>query len=212
MKPTTCAFFAVIVMGPHAGATNFPGGPGFDAITWPMSMRSAPARGINLGDYRIRFERTPLRDVMAKMGVGTILHSGDGAEGTEWLCYTRGEPGHMERLWLLSNSEMDSGTVGAIQAVSLTAQEIPVDCPRLPTQFTTVSLEPEMWLGATTADLEKRFGRPSHKQGAWQSYDFQTKVPVDGKCDGGYDRSSTLDVRTQDGIIVQIGAGQGTSC
>jgi hypothetical protein len=214
LRSPTCTIVAVLWCTQVDGATPLPTEPGYDAITWTMSMRAPPSRGINLADFRVKFEQTPIAAIKAKVGAGLILHHGDASEGAFWLCYTVAEPPRIERLWITSSSEMGgrSHAVTNILAMTLNSLDIPDDCPRLPSQLTPVFLDSKLWLGSTVAELKRYLGKPSHERRSWQSYDFQTKVPSDGKCEGGYDRINSLDAKIRNGIVVAIDAGQVTSC
>jgi hypothetical protein len=172
----------------------------------------APAHGIFLGDFRIAFEKTTLDAVRARVGSGTVSHRGDAADSEYWLCYTVVTPRRSERIWIVSSAEMGAGTVTDIDAITLLSSEASDDCPRLPPQLIPVTLDSKLWLGSSATDLARILGKPSHEAHPWQSYDFQTKVEENGKCEGGYDRLNDLDVKLHNGLVVALSAGQVTSC
>jgi hypothetical protein len=212
MRVAVCTIVALFWWNQVGGATPPPKGPGYDAITWPMSMHIAPAHGITLGDFQITFEETTLEAVRARVGTGTISHHGDAAGSEYWLCYTVIKPHRRERLWVISNAEMGRGTVTDVDAITLSSSNASHDCPRLPPQLIPVALDSKPWLGSTATDLERILGKSSHVTHPWQSYNFQTKVNEDGQCEGGYDLLSNLDVKLHNGIVVALSAGQVTSC
>jgi hypothetical protein len=177
-------------------------------------MRQAPSESISLGDFRIVYTKTTLETVITTVGAGSISYAGDGAEAESWLCYSIAKPHRFERFWLMSNLEMD-GRTNAISMVKAAIQSTSIgseDCPPLPTRFVPVSLNTKLWLGSTTKTLVSHLGSPSHVARPWLNYEFQTKVAGDGKCEGGYDRINSLDVKISDGIVVALSTDEVTSC
>jgi hypothetical protein len=214
MKAITCNLMGLLWCSQVVGATPPPDDPRYDAITWPMSMRAAPAPAITLGNFRIVFEVTTLGEVKAKIGSGTVSHRGDAARSEYWLCYTAVSPHRNERLWVISNAEMGgpSNAITHIEAISLLAPEASDDCPRLPSQLMPIALDSKLWLGSTAGMLTDILGSPSHEAPPWRSYNFWTKVSSDGQCEGGYDLLNALDVALRNDVVVTISAGQVTSC
>jgi hypothetical protein len=69
-----------------------------------------------------------------------------------------------------------------------------------------------VWLGSFTTALRKALGDPSHRAPPWRAYDFKSRVVGDGRCDGGYDVLNWLDLKLLRGSVIELFAGQVTSC
>lgn len=185
----------------------------FDAIIWKATMKRKPSTGLQMGVFRVRFERTTLGDVRRAASVGEIAHRGDAAESAYWLCYTNSGATQPERIWIVANGEM-GGSAHHITNVS--AELVPngiatADCPELPDKLKPLSLDNRLWLGASEGAALAKLGAPSYKKDAWQSYDFQGKVP--GKCEGeGFDLTAWLLLHFQSGRVNSLQVGQVTSC
>jgi hypothetical protein len=186
----------------------------FEAENWPPSLRKEPTKGITLGAFRVQFETTTLGEVQHAAASGSIAQQGDAAGHILWLCYTSMHSGAIERIWIISHGEMGGPdhAVTEFVAQSLKGDGPTVGCPLLPSKLQPVSLDISVWLGSTESDLDRSLGPPSHSDGAWRSYDFQTKLPGHD-CDGdGYDLGSWLVSRSQGGRVTAISAGQVSSC
>ena len=184
----------------------------FDAQTWPSSMSRRPITGAILGVLHLEFEKTTLPDVLLRAAVGSIQHSGDAGESIYWLCYTVSGT-KPTRLWLASHGEM-GGPEHALTGVALVALKSsqPVaDCPALPAHMRPMSLlGGPVRIGAEMRSLSKKLGPPSHRSGAWISYDFAGKAP--GNCLGGFDVLNSLVLKVESGTVKAIHANQVTSC
>ena len=197
-----------------AGAVEAPPRSPFDSIDWPMTMRFAPSKGAVLGRFQITFERTTLDAIRAEVGMGAVSHSGGGADSLLWLCYTVATATRRERLWIASSAEMGGSNhaVTLVTAVVVDAVGSDPDCPLLPKRLTPVALDHGIWLGSSSRDLTRSLGTPSHVAAPWNVYDFLSKVAGNGKCDGGYDRINWLDAKLNGRAVIEISAGQVTSC
>ncbi len=185
----------------------------FDAITWKATMKRKPSTGLQMGAFRVRFERTTLDDVRRAASVGEIAHRGDAGGSAYWLCYTNPGATQAERVWIVAHGERGGS---AHYITNISAELVPngaatADCPALPNRLKPLSLDNRLWLGASEGAALAKLGAPSYKKGAWQSYDFQGKVP--GKCEGGgFDLSAWLLLHFQNGRVNSLQVGQVTSC
>ena len=177
-------------------------------------MKFAPAPKLVIGTHHVTFEETTLDNVIAIVGAGSIAHHGDASESTYWLCYRIRTARHSELLWLTSNGEMGGGehSVTGITAVKVPHSTKPQDCPSLPPDLANVHIPPNLWLGTSVATVLHALGPPSHKSEDWWTYTYETKVRGDGRCDGGFDRIASLDVKIEHGLVVSIQTEQVTSC
>jgi hypothetical protein len=193
-------------------ATPPPNGPPWTVIDWPATLDKSPSTGISLGKLRIRFEMTTLEQVRFAISSGEIAQQGDAAGSVSWLCYTDIEHGQTERLWITSGEMGGNTFVTGMSARILPEAKPSAACPLLPKQFRPVSLDAAVWLGSSDQALHQALGAPSHDANSWREYDFRSKIPSDGKCEGGYDFENWLSTKSKDGRVIAIAAGQVTSC
>ena len=204
-------FGAVVTFVMSAGAEPPPPTP-FEAMDWPASMNKEPNRFVELGSFRLYFEKTTLSEVQHALGVGAIAQSGDAGEHELWLCYTATHEGIRSRLWIISHGEMGgaSHVVTRFAAAYLKAEPPTSDCPDLPTRMEPAGLDRAIWLLSSDEQLEKFVGTPSYKDNTWRAYVFHAKVP--GQCEGGFDRMNWMTAKMEKGHVILIHAGQVTSC
>lgn len=191
-------------------AATPPPAPPFTEMSWKAMSREAPSDGFALGPATVQFEKTTLGDIAAAVGGGVMGHQGDAGESEYWICYSRPRVG--QRIWIVSSGEM-GGTNHLV--TGLVAEQLPTvtstkDCPALPAETAVVLLGHKGWLGMSAIDVYKDFGVPSHKAGAWQSFNFEEKIK--GICSGFGDRISWLWIKEADGRVQALMAGQVTSC
>lgn len=186
----------------------------FESMDWTPSMKKAPTKGLDLGLIRIEFEKTTLGEVQQAVPEGAIDQAGDAAEHSLWLCYTLTNHRFPGRIWIISDGEM-GGDTHVVTGITVTrtknAHPTP-HCPALPRKMQRTRFDVPIWLGSSDSDLTNTLGPPSHRAGAWRSYDFRTKVSDDGKCDGGYDMLNWFLTQSVNGSVASIYAGQVTSC
>jgi hypothetical protein len=186
----------------------------FSNLSWKALSKKKPATHLKLGELEVRFEETTLRAISGAAGLGTMHHQGDAGESIYWLCYTIRGGSRTQRIWILAHGEM-GGPEHAVTMV--TAQEFEPtvqatsDCPSLPSALQPVFVAQHIWLGTPESKALKALGRPSHQKGLWRSFNYEGKVP--GHCQPeGFDLMNWLVFRIAQGRIVEISAGQVTSC
>jgi hypothetical protein len=207
------AFGVLVAFVVGARAESPPNLP-FTSVDWAATMKQEPTKGVTLGHFRIEFERTTLADAERAVSFGTVGQKGDAGEHALWLCYTVHSPAPPGKIWIISDGEMGGAThvvTGITVARSVNATPS-ADCPALPPAMQPVHFDAPIWLNSTDAQIEAALGRPSHVQGTWRAYDFQTKVRGDGHCEGGYDFLSWVFTNSDSGKVTSIFAGQVTSC
>ena len=204
-------FCAVVTFVSRVNAEPPPSLP-FDSMDWPASMKKEPTKGITLGTFRVTFETTTLSDVKKAASAGAIAHTGDAGGSIYWLCYTTPYRNAVDRIWIISHGEMGGpeGRVTAFAGNRIDHGKATAECPLLPVKMQLSSLEAQVWLGASDAELQRHLGPPSHNDGAWKAYNFRTKVP--GDCEAGYDMLNWLFVKSARGQVTSIYAGEVTSC
>jgi hypothetical protein len=180
-----------------------------DSISWSQRSEDRPATQLMMGSFKVRFEKTTLGQVIRAAGIGEIEHRGDAAESIYWLCYTAPD----ERVWIISGGEMGGRDhkVGQIVAQELRGVRSTKDCPALSSNLLPLHLDKSIWLGTTTEAATRDLGRPSHTDGSWQSFNYAGKVP--GRCSPeGFDLLNWLLLKIEAGRVVELRAGQVTSC
>jgi hypothetical protein len=183
------------------------------AQSWEATQLVQPSSGLQLGSFRLEFEKTTLGNVQTTVGVGTIAHRGDAGDSVYWLCYTVAGSGVAERIWLLSSAEMggdDHEITGVSARLSHAFRSTP-SCPALPARLSPVQLDHHLWLGSSAREVSQALGHPSHRVGSWAFFDFQGKT--EEKCeDGLYDLLNGLALRIENELVTGLAASQVTSC
>jgi hypothetical protein len=178
------------------------------------ALKTPPTRGATLGTLRVKFERTTLSEVAHAAGSGRVLHQGDAGESVYWLCYRSPGPDYVDLIWLLASGEMGGAEHSITEIIATRGSNSSAasasDCPQLPSTLVPVSFDGQLWLGVATHAVESTLGAPSHRDGAWRSFQYEGKVP--GNCAGGFDTVSWLATYAQSARIQLIAAGQTTSC
>lgn len=178
------------------------------AVTWVARSKTEPATRLDMGAFEVRFEQTTLASVRGAAGRGLLAFRGDAGDSMAWLCYTLPQ----QRVWVMSG-EMGGAAQTVTSVVLQTLRAAPASdaCPMLPERMRPVTLSGTVRLGMSVASALQQLGQPSHKQGAWLSFDFQAKVR--GNCaPDGFDRMNWLLLKVAHGRVVAIRAGQVTSC
>lgn len=179
----------------------------FSDVTPTLAL--APNTKLLMGKLTIELERTTLDEIRKSIGVGAIGHRGDAADSEYWLCYTLPpRSGSRARVWL-SSGELGGAkhAIGGIHASAISKPETAVPaCPLLPAQLRPVSLESRLWLGSTSAKLERVLGKPSAKRDGWWLYSYGGKSAV-----SEFDRSVVLGAHLKSGRIDQLFAFQTTT-
>jgi hypothetical protein len=92
------------------------------------------------------------------------------------------------------------------------------DCPELPHRLMPMSLDNGIWLGNAVDDAKKVFAVDlSHVTGDWETFEFDGHTPADARdtstcASAGYDIENWLVLKPQDSRIVELHAGQTTTC
>jgi hypothetical protein len=178
------ALFAFTVSAVSAGETA-PGLP-VSASWWAFEsdvqgVRERPAthalfESLSLGNYRIAFEKTALKDIAAHIGVGRIGESGDAGDYEAHLCY--GTDG-AEKVGSIcfSLGEIDGGYVSQIM---LTAQAH-ANYTLLPKAMRPISTDTGLRPGSAFEDFVKVLGRPQKHVNGRAVWAFRIKTRVNGE-------------------------------
>jgi hypothetical protein len=204
--------FAVLTGMALPSVAQIPPEAPFRAQASKPTMKSAPSTGIRMGTLHVRFEEATLDDVVQGASLGQIAHQGEAGASMYWVCFTKVDNPQAERIWILSDGEMGGPRH---QVTGIIAKRIPngtptAACPALPNKLKPLSLDQDLWLGASQETVASKLGMFSFQQGAWRSYEYQGRVP--GKCEDGFDFSSSLLLHFQHGRADSLRVAQVTSC
>jgi hypothetical protein len=202
-----------IMAGVSLGALAEPPPPVAPAGRAATTIALAPVTGLRMGSLYVQFESTRLDEVLLAALVGAIAHRGDAAESIYWLCYTVDREAHTERVWIVADGEMGGPEhfVTGVSAEIVPTGPVPADCPALPDDLESLSLEGGLWLGASEEVMLATYSEQPEEKGEWRAWEFMGKVP--GACEsGGFDRVAWLRARLEGGRLRAVQAGQITSC
>lgn len=201
-----CLVFASLGFANAMPSPKYPLG---DSISWPQRSQNKTVTHLMMGSFKVELEETTLGQVIGAAGNGEIAHQGDAGESIYWLCYTVPN----ERIWIIADGEM-GGTehrVGQIVAQEMRGTQSTKDCPSLSSNLLPLHLDKSIWLGTTKEAATHNLGTPSHTEGSWQSYNYSGKVP--GACSPeGFDLLNWMLLKIEGGKVVELRAGQVTSC
>jgi hypothetical protein len=196
----------IFLMAGAAMASTSPPGVPFSSMSWRALSVKKPTTMLKMGAFSVGYEETTLAQVRDEAGLGRVLHQGDAAESTYWLCYTaRGA-----RIWIMSG-EMGGGERVIEVAVEDGGFAPIADCPALPVALQPVSFDRGLWVGMSEIKVLEILGPPSHREKGWLSFNFSGKQPGACKPEDA-DVSNWAFIKVSQGRAVQIHAGQVTSC
>lgn len=165
------------------------------------SERLAELEMLTLGDFTIRLGRTMMSDVVRTIGAGVLDEAGDGADYMGWYCYTLAGRG---RIWLVS-AEMGTGDlVTQVRAVADPAATPERRCPALPARFARIAIYPDVWLGASAAQIARLYG-PLDAEAPWTLYSRERHISSDNLA---VDERRQLAVRIENGRVVELRASK----
>lgn len=176
-----------------------------------------PIRYVQLGQFRVAFEKTTLDDVLRRIGTGKIAHRGDASESNYWLCYTASQP-HSYRLWINSSGEMGGPqhSVTDFAAEPMKADALKSDeCPELPKQFQRASLNGKIWRTTSGREIERALAKPASIESDWRRFYFEKsftrKSSTAGAAPEEWTVSSWLYTKSVNGKLALLAAGVITS-
>jgi hypothetical protein len=176
-----------------------------------------PSVGLHMGAFKLVFEKTTIDEMLQQVGSGVMHAQGDAGEAIAWLCYTVRPL--KERIWIIASAEM-GGPEHRITNISASyANGVPTqDCPELPNRLMPLSLDKGIWLGMAADDANRVFAVDAgHVTGDWATFEFEGHAPADVQdpsmcASTGYDVENWLVLKQRDRRIVELHAGQTTTC
>jgi hypothetical protein len=168
-----------------AAAAGAPAPSAFAPPSWPAGgppavAASDPVRPLNLGKQRVLLEVTELSDLRNAIGVGNVVHQGDGTETISFLCYTVSDAMQPQRLWLTSSELAGNHRVDGIVATELAPGSAPApQCPDLPAKFLPVRFDDGLWLGALSSDQKRAYAAALQRGASWSASYHDRKGSLD---------------------------------
>ena len=141
-------------------------------------LRAKPNAGndvvssIQLGPLSVVLEETTLSDVKELLGVGRIDRLPGAESGPAWLCYTitGAKP---QRVWLSSDPTGRGFAIAEIAAIAMPTATPSSACPKLAVDAERLSLDDGIWLGRTTADVQRKIGGGAKYSGFHMLYEHE---------------------------------------
>jgi hypothetical protein len=161
---------------------------------------------LQLGPLAVLLEETTLGDVKELLGVGRIDRVPGAESGAAWLCYTiEASPG-AQRIWVSSNPSHGGFAVFEVSALALTngdAAPSPA-CPKLAVDPARLSLDDGIWLGRTTAAVQRIIGGGAKYSGFHLVFEHERPV------NGGQVVDTRLVLEFREGRVVGLWARKST--
>ncbi len=184
-----------------------------DVIPPPMGLaeddpifRAKPNAGgdvvsaIQLGPLSVVLEETTLSDVRELLGVGRIDQLPGAERGLAWLCFTIMSPGGAQRVWLSNNPDHGGFAIQDIAAVLQPGAAASPACPKLAVDPARLSLDDGIWLGRTTAAVQKIIGAEVKFSGFHMLYEHERPVS------GGHVVDTRLVLEFREGRVIGLWA------
>lgn len=211
------ALASILLIATQAFSADITPPPRFPLEVAPKAtMKAAPASSIKMGKVSITFDKTSLGEAIKEIKAGKIQYQGDAGESEYWTCYSRRSGDVWEQIWLLSHGEMGGPehVVGGV-AAKISSRKPSASCPELSENLRQVQLDNGLWLGATTEEIKKKYGKPSLQQKQWLHYESEKELVGDPRArdmgtDKIYERGG-VSVRSVGGKIIEIWATKQTT-
>lgn len=209
-------FVAIIVLLFTSGTVSADTSPPFkrEGAEPEPTLRAPLTIDLRIGDLRVQFERTTLRDVQKAVGSGRIAHRGDAGDSTYWLCYEGISNSTPVRLWFIAGEiNGPDQTIGKIQLLKRPHGVPPDrDCPSLQQSRQAIKFSQASVIGSTTDSAISIFGKPSLETVKSVAYVYLGKIP--GKFKGeqvDFYRFNALELHLSAGVVVGVSASQSTT-
>jgi hypothetical protein len=178
----------------------------------PENSQHPPATRLQLGTFAVILEETRLADISDAIASGTISEFRESDHEHYYsLCYTVASRGEVQRLWISSDAEFggDEHLANNVIATVLEAGErAAADCPLLPSRYTPVSLDRDVWLGLPQAAMAEKFPSvPVDASGRAEYHHVLDRPDIDED----YETASYLTAEFRDGRVYRLWASRITS-
>jgi hypothetical protein len=163
-------------------------------------MKKPPITSLWMGHTLIHLESTALEDIIKTIKSGKIEEQGDAANYVQWICYTTHDivgPINIK----LSAFEIDGGIASDIHAFRIGAAD--KACPELPTNFTPIRLNNNLWIMTRSSDVFRVFGKPTRRDGDWMHYETDRKIKIRGE---DWVEHGMLSLRFWKGRVIELRA------
>lgn len=173
--------------------------------------------GFSLGNYHILFEKTTLSQIKKAIAVqNKIYERGEAGEHIYWLCYTISSKKSQQRLWVISDSEMEGPEheVSEVTIQKVNGLSPDFSCPELPLIFVPARFDnTPIWIDSTHSEVI--FNSPtSHQDGDWLFISSLVWLKGDLETDTCKDqiKGNGISMHILSGRVDILDVGQVTSC
>ena len=148
-------------------------------------LRAKPNAGsdvvssVQLGPLTVLLGETTLSDVTELLGAGRIDRLPGTESGPAWVCYTIESGPLSQRVWLSTDPSRGGFAIFDVAALTLTKGDAAsAACPILAIDAARLSLDDGIWVGRTTAEVQRTIGAGAKYSGFHML--FQHERPVNG--------------------------------
>ena len=165
-------------------------------------LRAKPNAGadvvsaMQLGPLSIMLEETTLSDVRELLGAGRIDRMPGTERGLAWMCFTIGP----QQVWLSNSPAAGGFAIQEIAAVVQPGAMPSAGCPKLTVDPARLSLDDGIWLGRTTAAVQKIIGAEVKFSGFHMLYEHRRPV------NGGHVVDTRLVLEFREGRVIGLWA------
>lgn len=159
---------------------------------------------VQLGPLSVVLEETTLSDVRELLGTGRIDHLPGAERGLAWLCFTVAAPGGAQRVWLSNNPAQGGFAIQDVAAILQPGASPSAACPKLAVDSARLSLDDGIWLGRTTAQVQKIIGAEIRFSGFHMLYEHERPVS------GGHVVDTRLVLEFREGRVIGLWARKAT--
>lgn len=184
-----------------------------DVIPPPMGLaeddpifRAKPNAGsdvvsaVQIGPLSVVLEETTLSDVRELLGVGRIDRLPGTERGLAWLCFTVNAASGTQRLWFMTNPDHGGFAIQEIAAIVQPGASPAPGCPKAAVGQHRLSLDDGIWLGRTTAEVQKIIGAEVKFSGFHMLYEHERPV------NGGHVVDTRLVLEFREGRVIGLWA------
>lgn len=151
---------------------------------------------MQLGPLSVMLEETTLSDVRELLGVGRIDRMPGAERGLAWMCFTIGP----QQVWLANNPAAGGFAIQQVAAMVQPGASPSAGCPKLVVDPARLSLDDGIWLGRTTAEVQKIIGAEVKFTGFHMLYEHRRPV------NGGHTVDTRLVLEFREGRVIGLWA------
>jgi hypothetical protein len=161
--------------------------------------------GVTIGDFKVTFEKTTLKQALAALGAAPVGRRGDAGNSLSWICYTI--PAVRTRIWLLSDEMGGGETIMRMTARPALPTEVEdMKCPTPTNHASAAFIDNKIWLGDSIGKIESILGKSSEAPKSIRYYWYNS--PED---ENGFSVQSLLLMKIEGDRVTEIQASNLTT-